>query len=100
MNFQEEAMTQRISKTVTVSLPPAMVDELDRVRAIEHRTRSELVREALRRYVSSMGASRRLPVQNALAEENEAVRIAEEEYARGKTVSLEDLTNDLGLATR
>lgn len=41
----------RTSATVTVSLPPDMVAELDRVQKIEHRTRSELVREALRHYI-------------------------------------------------
>ena len=36
--------------TMTISLPPEMVREVDKVRKHEHRTRSELVREALRTY--------------------------------------------------
>lgn len=40
----------RTTDTMTVSLPPAMTEEVDRVCAAEHRTRSELVREALRLY--------------------------------------------------
>ena len=40
----------RITVTLTVSIPPEMADELERVRKREQRTRSELVREALRRY--------------------------------------------------
>lgn len=33
---------------MTISLPPAMAKEFERVRKAEHRTQSELVREALR----------------------------------------------------
>ena len=40
----------RTTDTMTVSLPPAMLEEVDRVCVAEHRTRSELVREALRVY--------------------------------------------------
>ena len=40
----------RVTVTFTVSMPPEMEDELERVRKREQRTRSELVREALRRY--------------------------------------------------
>ena len=41
----------RSTATISVSLPPEMAVELDRVRTVEHRTRSELVHEALRRYI-------------------------------------------------
>jgi metal-responsive CopG/Arc/MetJ family transcriptional regulator len=40
----------RIRKSFSVSLLPEMADELAQVRSLEHKTRSELVREALRRY--------------------------------------------------
>jgi len=40
----------RTTDTMTVSLAPAMLEEVDRVCVAEHRTRSELVREALRLY--------------------------------------------------
>ncbi len=92
-------MTQRTTKTVTISLPPPMVEELDRVRQHEHRTRSELVREALRQYVGSPG--RRLPpAVEATAAEGASIRRGREEYARGETMRLEDLQNELGLPTR
>jgi CopG family transcriptional regulator / antitoxin EndoAI len=42
----------RTTCTMTVSLPPAMVEEFEKVRKAENRTRSELVREALRTYFS------------------------------------------------
>jgi len=38
---------------MTVSLPPAMVRQFEAVRKAESRTRSELVREALRAYFES-----------------------------------------------
>ena len=41
----------RVTVTFTVSLPPEMAEELKEVMKREHRTRSELVREALRRYM-------------------------------------------------
>jgi metal-responsive CopG/Arc/MetJ family transcriptional regulator len=40
-------------KKVLVALPPAMLQEIDFVAQREHRTRSDLIREALRRYVSA-----------------------------------------------
>src|SRR4029077_17063170 len=39
-------MSTRNTKTVTISLPPQLVAELDRVREREHRTRSEILSEA------------------------------------------------------
>ena len=43
-------MAQEI-KIVSVSIPAALVRELDRVCDLEHRNRSELYREALRQYL-------------------------------------------------
>lgn len=93
-------MTERTTKTLTISLPPAMVEELDRVRAREHRTRSELLREALRRYVADSQRHRLPPAENATDDEVEAIQRAQAEFARGETVSLEDLQHELGLPTR
>jgi metal-responsive CopG/Arc/MetJ family transcriptional regulator len=41
----------RTTATFTVSLPPEMMALLDDAMKREHRTRSELVREALRQYL-------------------------------------------------
>ena len=41
----------RTSKTITISVPPEMAAQIEEVRRLEGRTRSELLREALRRYV-------------------------------------------------
>ncbi|HQT82608.1 MAG: hypothetical protein B7W98_03120 [Parcubacteria group bacterium 20-58-5] len=43
----------RVTVTFTISFPPEMAEELEEVMRREHRTRSELIREALRRYVSA-----------------------------------------------
>jgi metal-responsive CopG/Arc/MetJ family transcriptional regulator len=45
----------RTTETMTVSLPPAMMELVDRTCEAEHRTRSELVREALRLYFAQAG---------------------------------------------
>ena len=44
----------RITVWFTVSLLPDMFDELEEVRAVHHRTRSKLFREALRRYLAAV----------------------------------------------
>ncbi len=41
----------RVTVTFTISLPPKMAEEIEEIMKKEHRTRSELVREALRQYV-------------------------------------------------
>ncbi len=43
----------RHSRTVTMSLPPELADEMDRLAASERRTRSELLREAIRHYAQT-----------------------------------------------
>ena len=40
----------RTTKTITLSLPPEMVDKIEELMKEEGRTRSELLREAIRRY--------------------------------------------------
>lgn len=41
----------RITKVITFSLPPKMVKKIEELKKKEGRTRSELLREALRRYI-------------------------------------------------
>jgi metal-responsive CopG/Arc/MetJ family transcriptional regulator len=40
-------------KKVLVALPPGMLMKIDDIAGIEHRTRSDLIREALRRYMDN-----------------------------------------------
>lgn len=41
----------RTTKTITLALPPKMVEKIDKLMKKEQRTRSELLQEALRRYI-------------------------------------------------
>jgi len=43
----------RTTRILSFSLPQEMVRELERIAREEHRTKSELIREALRRYVEA-----------------------------------------------
>jgi len=40
-------------KKVLIALPPAMLEQVDFIAQCEHRTRSDLIREALRRYLDA-----------------------------------------------
>ena len=61
----------RTREAITISLPPAMIQAVERVRKAEHRTRSELIREALRLYFNPDLTARiaRLPVYTPTARE-------------------------------
>jgi hypothetical protein len=50
VSFETLPVMARTTKIITISLPPEMAAELERVRHEEHRTRSELIRETLRHY--------------------------------------------------
>ena len=43
----------RTSKTISISLPPGQLRQMERVAKKENRTMSELMREAFRRYVQA-----------------------------------------------
>lgn len=40
-------------KKVLIAMPPAMLEQVDYISQVEHRTRSDLIREALRRYLEN-----------------------------------------------
>lgn len=44
-------------KKVLVALPPGLLEQIDFVAQVEHRTRSDLIREALRRYIDAFRRS-------------------------------------------
>jgi len=66
-------------RTVTISLPPALAREVDRVARTERRSRSELMREAFRQYV-------------ARAERWEQIFAAGTQAARRTRLTVEDVT--------
>ena len=53
----------RVTKTWTISLPPAMSELAQEFATREHRTKSELVREALRLYFGARRSTGRLSEQ-------------------------------------
>jgi CopG family transcriptional regulator/antitoxin EndoAI len=91
----------RTSSTLSVSLPPEMARILDRVRRSEHRTRSEVVREALRQYLDIddirdvKRQTSRLPEAEPTAEETVAIEQGAKELRRGKFVTFEQLRHVL-----
>jgi metal-responsive CopG/Arc/MetJ family transcriptional regulator len=80
-------------KTISTHLPEGELAELDRIREEYNLTRSQVLREALRRYLDAL---RRLPSpEEPLPDELEALREAEEEFARGGGRGLRAVLHDL-----
>ena len=75
---------------MTISLPPAMVKEFEKVRRAESRTRSELVREALRRYFDS-----RYPAVEPSTGELAAIRRGRAAFATGNSAPLAQILHDM-----
>jgi hypothetical protein len=85
-------------KTITTSLPENELAELDRIREEHKMTRSQTLREALRRYLAAM---RSLPApEEPSPDELEALREAEEEFARGGGRGLRAVLHDLEHRTK
>lgn len=57
------------AKKVLIALPNKMLEEIDALATTEHRTRSDLIREALRRYLANANLINRAaivpPVSNS-----------------------------------
>ncbi|MBI1786859.1 MAG: ribbon-helix-helix protein, CopG family [Acidobacteria bacterium] len=83
----------RTRRTLTISLPPAMLKTLEQVRKSENRTRSELMREALRTYFAGVG---RFPLVEPTEVEGAIIRRGREEFARGEYRSLDTVLHVLG----
>ena len=80
---------------MTVSLPEAMIAEVERVSQEEHRTHSELVREALRRYFYS-----RFPVVMATKADLARIARGRAQIEKGEFVTLDQLLDDLDIKNR
>jgi metal-responsive CopG/Arc/MetJ family transcriptional regulator len=83
----------RSTETVTISLPPAMLTQLEKVRKKENRTRSELTREALRQYFES-----HYPVYIPTKMEAAAIKRGRAAFTRGTYVTLAELIHELDTA--
>ncbi len=82
----------RTRQTMTISLPPAMVSAVEKVCKTEHRTRSELIREALRVYFARIQS---LPVYTPTRRELRAIEQGREEMRRGQVLTLDELFRNL-----
>jgi Arc/MetJ-type ribon-helix-helix transcriptional regulator len=80
----------KIRRTMTISLPEAMAQQVEKVRKAEHRTRSELVREALRTYFTV-----RAPEAAASPRELAAIRRGRSEILRGDYLTIDELRQAL-----
>ena len=67
----------RVTKTWTISLPPKLVREAERTAKEENRTKSELVREALRFYLEER-RWRKLQRATAIRAESLGIRTEED----------------------
>jgi predicted transcriptional regulator/mRNA-degrading endonuclease RelE of RelBE toxin-antitoxin system len=88
--------------TITISLPKAMTRQVDQLCKAEHRTRSELFREALRSYVKDRpwlakfeARAAKLPVYIPTKQELRAIERGREEMRKGEFVTLDELFKDL-----
>jgi len=88
----------RTTATFSVSLPPRMAKQIERARKSEHRTRSEFVREALRRYLRDATLREklaRLPEEKPSADELVALRKGATEIRRGRYKTLARVRHEL-----
>lgn len=89
-------MGKQTNRALTISLPPSVVAELDRVRHIEHRTRSDVVCAALRQYMATIDDRRRLPLTDPEPEEKAMAQRGRAAIERGEFIALDDLLHELG----
>ena len=76
---------------VTISLPEELLRRTDAAGAREHRTRSELVREALQWYLRTST----LPVVEPAPDELSAIQAGRADHARGETLTHDDIVHAL-----
>jgi metal-responsive CopG/Arc/MetJ family transcriptional regulator len=92
-----QIITMRSRQVIAVSLPREMMEQVEAIRKAEHRTRSELVREALRTYFA---LARRFPEDDATPAEIRALERAKREFQRGEYVTLGQLQHELESSRR
>jgi len=84
-------MTEK-SINISISVPAAMLAEIEQVCRGDHRTRSEFFREAARYYLYR----RRLPGDYATPEELAALERGRREIARGQYATLAEVAAEFG----
>jgi hypothetical protein len=91
-------MSSNTKRTVSTTLPADELAELDRLRERQSLSRAEAVRKAIRWYIGAIG--RLPPADDPSPDEIEAIRLGEEEFARGECRRLEDVQREMGLPTK
>ena len=86
----------RTRQTITISLPPEMLEQVEKTMRAEQRTRSELVREALRTYF----AIRQFPEETATPAELRVIHRGRAAHERGDYVTLDELNRKKPVARR
>jgi CopG family transcriptional regulator/antitoxin EndoAI len=85
----------RTTATFSISVPPKMARELDRLRKTEHRTRSELFREALRQYMrtatvrDARARAERLSEVEPADDEITAIEAGRRDFASGRSETMQ-----------
>ena len=82
----------RTRATMTISLPRQMIHEVERLRKTEHRTRSELIREALRVY---MTRARSVSIYTPTRRELREIDKGRAELRRGESYTIDELFHGL-----
>jgi Arc/MetJ-type ribon-helix-helix transcriptional regulator len=85
------------NKVISISIPEEMLPDIDAAARREHRSRADLIREALRRYLAS---GRLIPIAEAEPNEVAAVERGRTQFEEGDFIRLDDLQRELGLPTR
>lgn len=85
----------RTTQTMTISLPPAIMEELDTYRQKHNFTRSELVRHALRELFFSQ-----FPVYKPTKAEIKRIEAGRREIQKGNYITLEELHAELDSKNR
>ena len=85
----------RTRQTFTISLPESMAKQVEEAMEVQQRTRSELVREALRAYLN-----KRVLVVAASKAELAAIRRGRAEIENGEYVTLDELLHGLAATDR
>ena len=80
----------RTRQTMTISLPPAMIRAVEKARKEEQRTRSELIREALRTYFAAKATYTPTIAELRLIEKRRAA------LRRGEYRTVDELRADIG----
>src|SRR5437870_13860990 len=80
----------RTTDTLTISLPPAIAKQMERVQNKEYRTCSEILREAWRQYFEGRYGTY-TPTKSELA----AIRKGRAAIKRGEFVTLQQILRDL-----